>query len=157
MSYSDETEYVVHRAWRSIVISLAAFLIVLMIGTLGYKEFGGADISWIDAAYMTFLMVATIGYGSGIELFHHPQRELFTMALAFSGIGIVTYLFSSVTALMLASDCDMAIRRRRMEKQIRKLEGHYIRSGAETPRIESALRSTTPTAATSASLAVVRL
>ncbi len=129
MSYSDDTDDVIQRARRSIVISLVAFVIVLAIGTFGYKHLGDAQISWIDAAYMTFLMVATIGYGSGIELFHHPDRELFTMALAFSGIGIVTYLFSSVTALMLASDFDKALRRRRMEKQMRKLEGHYILCG----------------------------
>ena len=96
---------------------------------MGYKQLGGPDVSWLDATYMTFLMVATIGYGSGIELYHHPDRQLFTMAIAFTGIGIVTYLFSSVTALMLASDFDKTMRRRAMEKHMRKLEGHYILCG----------------------------
>ena len=129
MSYSDSTDDVFHRARRAIIHSVVALLVGLTIGTVGYKGLGGLDISWIDAMYMTFLMVATIGYGSGIELFHHPDRELFTMAIAFSGIGIVTYLFSSVTALMLASDFNKAMRRRAMEKQMRKLEGHYILCG----------------------------
>lgn len=125
----NSTDDVFHRARRAIINSLIAFAVVLLFGTLGYKEFGGDEVGWLDAAYMTFLMVATIGYGAGIELFHHPERELFTMAIAFSGIGIVTYLFSSVTALMLASDFDKTMRRRRMEKQMRNLEGHYILCG----------------------------
>jgi voltage-gated potassium channel len=129
LRYSEATDDVIQRAQRSIIISLLAFSMVLCVGTIGYKQFGDAQVSWVDAAYMTFLMITTIGYGSGIELFHHPDRELFTMALAFSGIGIMTYLFSSVTALMLASDFDKALRRGRMEKQMRKLEGHYILCG----------------------------
>ena len=129
MNYSDNTDDVFHRARRAIINSLLALLIVLAIGTFGYKGLTGPEVSWTDAMYMTFLMVATIGYGSGVELFHHPDRELFTMAIAFSGIGIVTYLFSSVTALMLASDFDKAMRRRAMEKQMRKLQGHYILCG----------------------------
>ncbi|MBP6108826.1 MAG: NAD-binding protein [Rhodocyclaceae bacterium] len=129
MSNSTNTDDVFHRARRAIINSLIAFCIVLLFGTMGYKEMGGDEVGWLDAAYMTFLMVATIGYGSGIELFHHPERELFTMAIAFSGIGIVTYLFSSVTALMLASDFDKTMRRRRMEKRMRSLEGHYVLCG----------------------------
>ena len=129
MSDSSNSDDVFHRAKRAIINSMMAFGVVILFGTLGYKEFGGENIGWIDAAYMTFLMVATIGYGAGIDIFHHPERELFTMAIAFSGIGIVTYLFSSVTALMLASDFDKTIRRRRMEKRMRELEGHYILCG----------------------------
>jgi voltage-gated potassium channel len=78
---------------------------------------------------MTFLMVTTIGYGAGVEIFHHPERELFTMAIAFSGVGIMTYFFSSVTALVLASDFDQSMRRRRMEKMMKKIHGHFILCG----------------------------
>jgi voltage-gated potassium channel len=78
---------------------------------------------------MTFLMVATIGYGAGIEVFHHPFNEIFTMVVAFSGIGVITYFFSSVTALVLATDFDKSMRRRRMDKTIRKLQGHFIICG----------------------------
>ncbi len=129
MNYNNSNDDVFHRARRSILLALLAFGIVLLIGTLGYKSFGGDELHWVDAAYMTFLMVATIGYGAGIEVFHRADREIFTMAIAFSGIGIVTYLFSSVTAMMLASDFDKSMRRRRMEKLMKKLHGHYIVCG----------------------------
>ncbi len=128
MNY-DSANDVLRRARHSIFVALASFSVVLVAGTFGYKHFAGDDASWIDAIYMTFLMIATIGYGAGVEIFHHPERELFTMAVAFSGIGIMTYFFSSVTALVLASDFDKSLRRRRMDKMMKKVHGHYIVCG----------------------------
>lgn len=129
MNYERNTDDVLRRARHSIVVALTSFSVVMVAGTFGYKNFAGADSNWVDAIYMTFLMVATIGYGAGVDIYHHPERELFTMAVAFSGIGIMTYFFSSVTALVLASDFDKSMRRRRMDKMMKKLRGHYILCG----------------------------
>ena len=101
----------------------------MAIGTIGYKALAAAPATWLDALYMTFLMIATIGYGAGIEVFHHPHIELFTMAISFSGIGLITYFFSAVTALVFASDFDSTMRRKRMEKIINRLRNHYILCG----------------------------
>ena len=128
VSYGDSQE-VFHRARLSIGIALVAFAAVMGAGTVGYKHLGGADTTWVDALYMTFLMVATIGYGAGVEIWHRPETEIFTMAIAFSGIAVMTYFFSSVTAMVLASDFDKSMRRRRMDKIMKKLHGHYIVCG----------------------------
>lgn len=120
---------VFRRAQWSIGIALGGFSTVMVVGTLGYKHLGGSDTGWLDAVYQTFLMVATIGYGAGVEIWHRPDAEAFTMAIAFSGIAVMTYFFSSVTALVLASDFDKSFRRRRMDKTIKKLHGHYILCG----------------------------
>ena len=129
MNYDRNNDDVLRRARHSIVVALASFSVVFVAGTFGYKHFSGIDTTWLDAIYMTFLMIATIGYGAGVEIYHHPDRELFTMAVAFSGIGIMTYFFSSVTALVLASDFDKSMRRRRMDKMMKKVHGHYILCG----------------------------
>ena len=129
MNYDSNNVDILRRARHSILVALASFSVVLVAGTFGYKHFAGADATWIDAIYMTFLMIATIGYGVGVDIYHHPERELFTMAVAFSGIGIMTYFFSSVTALVLASDFDKSMRRRRMDKMMKKVQGHYILCG----------------------------
>jgi voltage-gated potassium channel len=129
VKYDDDNNDVFRRARLSIIAAIVAFGAVMIAGTIGYKDIGGSEVSWLDATYMTFLMVATIGYGSGIEIFHNPQIEIFTMVIAFSGIGIMTYIFSSVTALVLASDFDKTMRRRRMEKALKKVRGHYILCG----------------------------
>lgn len=123
------TREVFRRARLSILIALGAFAVIMAIGMVGYKYLGEADTGWLDALYMTFLMVATIGYGAGVEIWRRPETEIFTMAIAFSGIAVMTYFFSSVTAIVLASDFDKSLRRRRMDKMIRKLHGHYILCG----------------------------
>jgi len=49
--------------------------------------------------------------------------------IAVIGIGTMSYLFSSFVALLLESDLNAALRRKRMEKAIAKLTGHYIVCG----------------------------
>ena len=123
------TSEVFRRARLSIGISLLAFASIMAVGTVGYKHLGDPDTGWLDAFYMTFLMVATIGYGAGVEIWRRPEVEIFTMTIAFSGIAVMTYFFSSVTALVLASDFDKSLRRRRMDKVMKKLHEHYILCG----------------------------
>jgi voltage-gated potassium channel len=120
---------VFRRARLSISIALGAFTVVMAVGTVGFKHLGGADTGWLDAFYQTFLMVATIGYGAGVEIWRRPEAEIFTMTIAFAGIAVMTYFFSSVTAIVLASDFDKSFRRRRMDKMMKKLHGHYILCG----------------------------
>ena len=129
MNYDSNNDDVLRRARHSIAVSLVSFSVVLVAGTFGYKHFAEVDATWVDALYMTFLMIATIGYGAGVEIYRHPDREIFTMAVAFAGIGIMTYFFSSITALVLASDFDKSMRRRRMDKMMKKVRGHYILCG----------------------------
>lgn len=129
MISDGNTDEVFHRARLSIGFSLIAFAVIMAVGTVGYKHLGGADTGWVDALYMTFLMVATIGYGAGVEIWRRPDAQVFTMAIAFSGIAVMTYFFSSVTAIVLASDFDKSMRRRRMDKMMKKLHGHYIVCG----------------------------
>jgi voltage-gated potassium channel len=123
------TQEVFRRARLSIGIALGGFTLVMLAGTVGYKHLGGADTGWVDALYMTFLMVATIGYGAGVDIWHRPETEIFTMVISFSGIAVMTYFFSSVTAIVLASDFDKSMRRRRMDKMMKKVHGHYILCG----------------------------
>ena len=120
---------VFRRARLAISVAFVAFAAVMLVGTIGFKHLGGADTGWLDALYQTFLMVATIGYGAGVEIWHRPEAEVFTMAIAFAGIAVMTYFFSSVTAIVLASDFDKSLRRRRMDKMMKKLHGHYILCG----------------------------
>lgn len=110
--------------WAAVVV-----VAVHVVGTLGYKLIGGERTSWIDSFYMTFVTVATIGYGEIVDLTNHPGGRLFTVFIAFTGIGAMTYMFSLVTAMILESDLNQTLKRNRMEKSIAKLSGHYIICG----------------------------
>jgi voltage-gated potassium channel len=104
----------------------AALAIVLLIGTVGYLIIGEGRYSIIDCFYMTVITITTIGYGEIIDLSNKPMGRVFTMFIAFSGIGIAAYLFSNVTAFMVEGRLQEIFWRRKMEKVIGKLKQHYI-------------------------------
>jgi len=54
---------------------------------------------------------------------------VFTMAIGLVGIGVTTYMISTLTAFILEGDMNQAIRRRRMQKSIAALRRHYIICG----------------------------
>jgi voltage-gated potassium channel len=107
----------------------ALLVLVHVVGTLGYRYLGRPNAGWIDSFYMTFITVATIGYAEVVDLSHHPMGRLFTVFIAVVGIGTMSYLFSTFVALLLESDLNGALRKKRMEKEIIKLSGHYIVCG----------------------------
>jgi voltage-gated potassium channel len=51
------------------------------------------------------------------------------MFIAFAGIGVTSYIFSKLTAFIVAGELNEALRRRRMLKRIAQLSGHYIVCG----------------------------
>ncbi|WP_287066710.1 MULTISPECIES: potassium channel protein [Ramlibacter] len=102
---------------------------VHVVGTLGYHHLGRPQAGWIDSFYMTFITVATIGYGEIVDLTHHPLGRLFTVGISVIGIGTTSYIFSTFVALLLESDFNAAFRKRHMQRQIADLRGHYIVCG----------------------------
>jgi len=104
----------------------AALVVVLLIGTVGYSIIGEGQYSVVDCLYMTIITVTTVGFGEILDLSHKPVGRVFTMFIAFSGIGIAAYLFSNVTAFMVEGRLQEVFWRRKMEKEIGKLKRHYI-------------------------------
>jgi voltage-gated potassium channel len=98
-------------------------------GTVGYHYFGGERYSWMDCFYMTFITIATIGYGEVVDLSQSHYGRLFTVFIGFAGIATLSYLLSSVTAFILEGDINLAWRRTKMQQKIAKLQGHYIICG----------------------------
>ncbi|HEY5994454.1 MAG TPA: NAD-binding protein [Gallionellaceae bacterium] len=117
------------RPYRSLFWAALAMALVMLIGTVGYRLIGGSQYTWMDCFYMTFITVATIGYNEVVDLSHDPGGRLFTVIIATLGIGTMTYMFSSVTALILESDINQAWRRKRMMQAISRMSGHYIVCG----------------------------
>ena len=108
-----------------------ALLIVILIGTIVYWFIGNKQDSIINCIYMTVITIATIGYGEIVDLSGSPFGRVFTMFLAFSGFGILTYVFSSFTAFAVEGELKATFIRRKMEKNIKKLKNHFIICGIE--------------------------
>jgi len=115
--------------YRRLLYPGAGFVLILLIGTIGYRAIGGAQTSIVDALYMTFITVATIGYSEIIDLSHSPGGRIFTMAIATAGILNFTFMMSATTALIVEGDINEALRRRRMQARIDKLVNHFIVCG----------------------------
>lgn len=105
------------------------FAVVMLIGTAGYWHLGGGKASLLDCAYMTFITIATIGYGEIIDLSANPAGRVFTMVIAVLGIANLSYMFSKMTAFIVEGDLNESLRRHRMQRAIENLKGHYIICG----------------------------
>ncbi len=117
------------RSARSIAWASLALVLITVTGTVGYHFIGGAQYSWVDCFYMTFITVATIGFSEIVDLSDNPAGRLFTVFIAVLGIGTMTYMLSSITAFLLESDINQVWRRRKMQNMIARLRDHYIVCG----------------------------
>ena len=117
------------RIYFNFVWSALAMCLIVAVGTVGYMLLFGDQYGMLDALFMTVITVLTIGYEEVIDLHGSQAGQIFTMVIAFAGAGAMTYFFSTVTAFILESDLDVTLRRRRMEKTIKKLSGHFIVCG----------------------------
>ena len=114
---------------RNLLFALLALLLVLLLGTIGYRLLGGDHYSWLDCFYMTFITISTIGFTEVVDVSHYEYGRLFTVLIGITGIGVLGYVLSTVTAFMLESDLNIAWRRKKMLQKIAKLEEHYIVCG----------------------------
>lgn len=117
------------KAIRNLQIALLALILVLITGTVGYRIIGGPEHSWMDCFYMTFITITTIGYGEIVDVSQYEYGRLFTVVIAITGIGVLGYLLSTVTAFTLENDLNIAWRRKKMQKKIEQMSDHYIVCG----------------------------
>jgi len=117
---------------RKVLWASIALIVVLSIGTSGYWLIGDQQYSILDCFYMTVITISTIGFTEVIDLSGNPQGRLFTIALALTGIGVLTYLLSNFTASVVEGELNEIFRRKKMEKMIQKYHDHFIVCGADS-------------------------
>lgn len=115
--------------FRLLYVALVGLLAVHVFGTLGYMYLTDGKYSWFDCFYMTFITVATIGFGEIIDMSSNQPARMLTVVLGILGAGNLSMLFSVVTVALLETDLNGTLQRKRMEKTIKKLKGHYILCG----------------------------
>ena len=75
------------------------------------------------------ITLSTVGYGEVIDIAHNDAAKIFTMVLMVSGIGLLFYNFSLMTAFMVEGELSEIWRRRWMKRKISVLKDHYIICG----------------------------
>ncbi|MEH1875285.1 potassium channel family protein [Nostoc sp.] len=98
---------------------------VFIIGTLWYSLVEGW--SWEDAAYMTVITLATVGYGET-----HPlgsRGRLFTIALILLGVINIGYIVNRFTEAIIQGYFQEGIRLQQQRRLMESLTEHYIICG----------------------------
>jgi len=115
--------------FRLLYFALSTLLVVHIFGTVGYMVLTDGKYSWFDCFYMTFITVATIGFGEIIDMSSNQPARMLTVVIGILGAGNLSMLFSVVTVALLETDLNGTLQRKRMEKTIKKLKGHYLLCG----------------------------
>ena len=105
--------------------AVAIFLIVIMVGTLGYVILEGADP--VTSLYMTVITVASVGYEEAVHL--DTKGRLFTILVILAGLGSWTYLTVTVIAFFVEGEFRKLFRERAIHKRIAKMKNHFIICG----------------------------
>ncbi|MEH2291585.1 potassium channel family protein [Nostoc sp.] len=98
---------------------------VFLIGTFWYRIIEGW--SWEDAAYMTVITLATVGYGET-----HPlgsRGRLFTIALILLGVVNIGYIVNRFTEAIIQGYFHEGIRLQQQRRLMESLSEHYIICG----------------------------
>jgi len=113
------------RIQKELIAGAIALGFVFIVGTLWYSLIEGW--SWEDAAYMTVITLATVGFG---EI--HPlgnRGRLFTISLILMGVVSIGYIVNRFTEALIQGYFQEGIRLRQQRRLMESLSGHYILCG----------------------------
>ena len=97
---------------------------MIVAGTVGYVILG---FGFVDALYQTVTTITTVGFREV-----HPLStvgELFTIVLILVGVGTALYMFGVLLEALIEGHLRQQLGRRRMERQIARMTGHFIICG----------------------------
>ncbi len=113
------------KAFRNLRVIGALLLLVMAVGTTGYHFIEGWP--WFDGFYMVVTTLTTIGYQEV-----HPLSQagrVFNVFVILSGVSLLLLGVGALSQALLEFELQSFFGRRRMEREIGRLDGHYIICG----------------------------
>jgi voltage-gated potassium channel len=114
---------------RRLISAGILFLGLITVSVTGYRLLGGPSVTFLQALYMAVITLAGVGYGEIVDTAHNPALRIFNMGVVLFGVAVTVYVFSVVAAFLLEIELTSPFWRRRMQKRISDLRGHYIVCG----------------------------
>jgi voltage-gated potassium channel len=103
----------------------ALLILVIAIGTAGFHYIEGWP--WFDGFYMVVTTLTTIGYQELHPLSH--AGRMFNVFIILSGVSLVLVGIGLLSQALLEFELQSFFGRRRMEREIGRLDSHYIICG----------------------------
>ncbi len=113
------------KALRNLRTIGALLLLVMTIGTAGYHFIEGWP--WFDGFYMVVTTLTTIGYQEVHPLSH--AGRVFNVFVILAGVSLLLLGVGALSQALLEFELQSFFGRRRMEREIGRLDGHYIICG----------------------------
>src|SRR5437764_5039084 len=113
------------KALRNLRLIGLALTAVMVIGTAGYHYIEGWP--WFDGFYMVVTTLTTIGYQEVHPLSH--TGRVFNVFVILSGVSLLLLGVGALSQALLEFELQSFFGRRRMEREIGRLDGHYIICG----------------------------
>lgn len=114
-----------YRIWWPVLAGFVFICLVLLAGVAGFMLIEGWE--FVDSLYMVVITLSTVGFTEVHPL--SSEGRLFTVGLILSGVGAFAYLVGSFSQLMIEGRLQLFLEKRRMQKMINKLSGHFIVCG----------------------------
>jgi len=103
--------------------------LILAMGTGGYYFLGAGEWSLLNCLYMTVITMTTVGYAEVLPIESVYGARVFTLLLIVVGMGFVLYFVSTLTAFFIDGSLASIFQRRKMQKKLALMEGHFIVCG----------------------------
>lgn len=113
-------------ALRNLRILFGMLALLMIVGIVGYHFIEGW--SWFDGLYMVLTTFTTIGYSEVHPL--STAGRVFNIFLIVVGVALVFLIIGALTQALIEFEFNQFFGRRRMQREISRLSGHYIICGA---------------------------
>jgi len=107
---------------RSFVKAFFLIVVIINIGVFGYMYIEG--YSFVDAVYMTFITITTVGFREVSPL--SDDGKVFTIVLICFSLGIIGYVVSTFGKYIVDGFVSNRFRDFKINKRIRKMKDHVI-------------------------------
>lgn len=110
---------------RKIIQWSAILIVFIILGSLGYVWV--EEWNFFDSLWMTVITLTTVGYSEVRPL--TPIGRVYSMVLMLAGIGVMFYIITGLARIIVEGEIRDALGKRKLQKHIQKLHGHYIICG----------------------------
>jgi voltage-gated potassium channel len=114
---------------RRLVSALAIVTLIVLGGGVTVWGLGEGRYTLFESIYFALYTVATVGFGELPDMENNLQVRVVNAMMIVAGIGAIAFFQSTLTALLVEGVIGRAFRRRRMDRKIDKLEGHFVVCG----------------------------